>query len=252
MAACCPPGSAPFLKTEYVAQGKVITLPSAGAEVYVAGAPDSPKALVLVPDIYGWNGGRTRALADYFATKGFYTVVAKLLVPALEGGTDGDGFPATAPFSVDFLKTFSWESFKPKLAAIRTHLEAAGHRRSHLLGFCFGGWPSFKALADADLSSFYTCTAVPHPSVQLDKFAFGDDIVTLISAVSSPVLLLPAGNDSAEYDQGGAWCPKGAKSVRFPEMAHGWVVRGDMGDAAVSRDVGRALEEIERFFDEQK
>jgi len=140
-------------------------------------------------------------------------------MPSSDAQQDGDGFPATAPFSLDFLKTFTWEgSFKPKLEAIKAHLAASGVEKAHLIGFCFGGWPVFKTLADAELGDLFASGSVPHPSLQLDQYAFGGNVVDLVAAVRKPVLLLPAGNDSAEYDVGGAWCPKSAESIRFPDM----------------------------------
>ena len=43
------------------------------------------KALVLIPDAFGWNSGRLRNVADYFATEGYYTVVPKIMLPCAEG-----------------------------------------------------------------------------------------------------------------------------------------------------------------------
>ena len=34
----------------------------------------------------------------------------------------------------------------------------------------------------------------------------------------------------------------------FPDMAHGWVPRGDAGEAAVARDVEAALKAATDFF----
>jgi len=52
MAACCPPGSLPFLETSYTPTGGVKDL-SPDVSVYVSGTP-GPTAVVLIPDIYGW------------------------------------------------------------------------------------------------------------------------------------------------------------------------------------------------------
>jgi hypothetical protein len=62
MAACCPPGSLPALSTEYTPAGTTLT--AGGVELYeapVTGMPTS--AVVVFPDIFGWNGGRVRAIA---------------------------------------------------------------------------------------------------------------------------------------------------------------------------------------------
>jgi dienelactone hydrolase len=43
--------------------------------------------------VYGWNGGRIRAIADDYAAAGYLVIIPQLLQPAFEGGTDGDGLP---------------------------------------------------------------------------------------------------------------------------------------------------------------
>ena len=60
---------------------------SDGIEGYVSKPHDSAqgKALVLIPDAFGWNSGRLRNVADYFATEGYYTVVPKIMLPCAEG-----------------------------------------------------------------------------------------------------------------------------------------------------------------------
>ncbi len=99
MSACsCPPGSLKFLENTYATVGKKITLED-GLELYATGQPGA-KAVILVPDVWGWNSGRVRPVADLLAEGGFYVVIPKLLLPNLEGGTDGDGLP---PVCLDHL-----------------------------------------------------------------------------------------------------------------------------------------------------
>jgi carboxymethylenebutenolidase len=227
-----------------------------GVSVYIAGPVDATKAVVIIPDIYGWNGGRTRAVADYYGSQGYRVLVPRILCPPFEGGTDGDGFPGTFgewEKFVPFMQTFNWESsFKPKFVAIKSYLQSTGVTKTSLIVFCFGGWPIFKALADSDLAGdFFVGAAVPHPSVQLDERAFGGDTVTLVASVKQPVLLLPAGNDDAKYDLGGEWCPPNGESVRFPDQTHGWVPRGDVTNDGTARDVDTALGLIDAFFSEK-
>ncbi len=88
---CCPPNSHAYLASDYSEVGQCLVLPG-GVEVYTSGelAPGK-NGILMIPDIWGWHGGRTRNFADQFAEAGYYTVVPKFLVPPLEGGTDGDG-----------------------------------------------------------------------------------------------------------------------------------------------------------------
>lgn len=98
MSHCCPPNAEKYLAPDYTFTGKTHTLAD-GVEFYEAGSPSLKKAVLLIPDIFGWNGGRTRNIADWLAEEGYYTVVPKLLVPAVDGGTDGDG---KSPFIIYF------------------------------------------------------------------------------------------------------------------------------------------------------
>lgn len=52
---CCPPNSLPYLAPDYNTKGSVQSLPN-GYEYYTVGSAASKKALLIVPDIFGWNG----------------------------------------------------------------------------------------------------------------------------------------------------------------------------------------------------
>jgi dienelactone hydrolase len=85
---CCPPNSHGYLAPDYQEVGKTQALPD-GTEFYSSGSPAPGKhAILVVPDIFGWHGGRIRNIADQFAEAGFYAVVPKLLVPSYGPGTD--------------------------------------------------------------------------------------------------------------------------------------------------------------------
>lgn len=88
---CCPPNAEPYLAADYSAVGEIVTLPS-GLKVYSSGkVSDLSRAVIIVPDVFGWNSGRTRNVADLFASHGYLAIVPQLLAPGLDGGTDGDG-----------------------------------------------------------------------------------------------------------------------------------------------------------------
>ncbi len=90
MKGCCPPNAEKYLAPDYKFVGQCHKLAD-GLEYYATGDPKTKKAVLLINDIYGWNGGRTRNIADHLAENGYYTVVPKLLTPPVDGGTDGDG-----------------------------------------------------------------------------------------------------------------------------------------------------------------
>jgi len=88
---CCPPNADKYLAATYDTTGEKVTLPS-GLEVYRSGSASvHKKAVLIISDVWGWNSGRTRNIADMFAEAGYLAIVPKLMTPAFEGGTDGDG-----------------------------------------------------------------------------------------------------------------------------------------------------------------
>lgn len=266
---CCPPNSAPFLAATHVPAGIVIDLPEVSfyRVPAVVGDGEERKALVLCPDIWGWNGGRTRQIADYFASQGFFCVVPQFLVPALEGGTDGDGFPPHFNMALrgaefrPYMATFTFEHFFPRMAATKAYLEGLGFESASFAGFCFGGWLVCRTLCDPELGGgtvrggqlggpFWKSGAIAHPSIHLEEFVFGGKTAELMARVPVPLLLLPAKGDSPNYDApGGEWTsPISCESVRFPEQDHGFVPRGDMGNEATANAVMEALALMTAFL----
>ena len=81
---CCPPDSLPALVTNYETVGTIVDKDF--GSFYAVGTPEGNKPCIIIPDIWGYNGGRTRAVADLVAKTGHYVVVPKVL-PPLEGGT---------------------------------------------------------------------------------------------------------------------------------------------------------------------
>src|SRR4051812_1981352 len=79
---CCPPESWPALKaeSEYQPKGETIKVGKAPNEhaLYVIGKEHAKegKAIVIVPDIFGIDTGRHKAIADTLAEHGFVVVLA--------------------------------------------------------------------------------------------------------------------------------------------------------------------------------
>jgi len=224
-------------------------------EVYQSQVKGSPSAAVIVcPDVWGWNGGRTRAIADALSDAGYVVVVPKLLTPAKDGGTDGDALAPTAQFDMEWVKQFPWEVQKPKLAAIVEYLKQQGITKAAMLGFCYGGHPSMWA--SAEWPDFVTCGIVCHPSMQLEQFAFGGDFLGLVKSVKAPFLIAPAGGDLPMYATDSDFATALAASAKggdclikpYPDMTHGWVPRGDLENEAVARDVELVMEDIFSFL----
>jgi len=251
---CCPPGSYPYLNASYTAKGKIVA--TGAIELYEAPVQGSPaSALIMCPDVWGWNGGRMRAVADSFAAQGYLVVVPKLLAtPALDGGTDGDALPPDGAFSLDWIKNFPWEKQKPKMADVLAYVKSKGVAKVGMMGFCYGGHPTCWTSKD-DAEGLVACGVVFHPSMQLEA-PFGGDVEALLKGVQCPMLIAPAGNDVPMWAEDGAFgqalkaSRRGAEVIfkEYPEMKHGWTVRGDLADAAVARDVEDAMAEATAFL----
>eukprot|EP01038_Epipyxis_sp_PR26KG_P012485 gene12485-16748_t len=206
--ACCPPNSEKYLAVSYAPIGKEISI-NDGYELYTAGNPTESvkQAILMIPDVFGWNGGRARNYADMYAEAGYFTVVPKLLQPALDGGTDGDGLPPTFDFATGqfapYITQITWEGvIRPRIVATIDYLKANGIEKAGINGMCWGGWVALKIFSDPELEGFFTCACVPHPSFQLEGF-FGGTDVSLASKVSKPLLLLPALGDSENLNSNG-------------------------------------------------
>lgn len=263
---CCPPGSAPYLAADHNDQGKVGS--ADGVEYYQVGSGSA--GVLLLPDVWGWNGGRTRALADDLAKAGLNVWVPKLL-PAYQGGTHGDGLPPA--FNVmergDELGPLiggDWNPAQviPKCKKILKAMDAAGIKKKASLGFCYGGWIGIKLSAEFD----FVCGASAHPSVHLEGM-IGGDPVALGKASKCPFAFYPAGvkgqegSDPEIYDADGALFQaleakfKGKNETkRFSTMYHGFVLRGNIKADEFNAGVGdevklkvqECVDDIVRFF----
>lgn len=227
------------------------------AEFYETGAA-GPRAIVLFPDVWGWDSGRTRALADSFAADGFRVYVPKLLDPPLEGGTDGDGLPPGFDLGArgsefgPWITRIPWSGIEPKVEALLEYARASGAETFGTVGICWGGWAAFQlsALAGGAVKAGVTF----HPSCQIEGM-HGGDVKELCGRVRCPFYFMPADGDAPDlYGDDGALVE--ALKARFPstrtrlfgDMKHGWVSRGDTSDAAVKRDVELAMNEAKAYL----
>ena len=121
-------------------------------------------------------------------------------------------------------------------------------------GFCFGGWCVAQSLALQETP--FACGVGIHPSLNVEQI-FGRKDIELAHAVgATPLLLLPARNDSPLVKPAGECVAALAAarsvapdvvSVEFPDMTHGWCSRGDDADPAVARDQKLAIDMTAKF-----
>lgn len=156
---CCPPNALKYLAPDYSYIGKIVTLED-GVEFYESSSSASfQKAVIVIPDIFGWNSGRTRNIADFFAEHGYYAIIPRLLTPPIGGGNDGDGFaydfdrstmiedvrkfpyqgkPALRPLTfIIFSISFVIELLQPRLRSVTSHIKSLGIQKVVILAFCW-------------------------------------------------------------------------------------------------------------------
>ncbi len=78
-----------------------------------------------------------------------------------------------------------------------------------------------------------------------------EDEEEILKAVKCPQMFMPANGDHANTFPDGLGkkvLGDGLEIVPFPDMQHGWSVRGDMKDPKVERDVKKAFNMALTFF----
>ena len=141
---CCPPSALPYLAAKPATKGSKKAID--GVEFYETGA-QSKAAIILFPDVWGWDSGRTRALADAFAEQGYRTYVPKVLQPAFQGGTDGDGLPPDFDLGsrmeefMGWVKTVKWDGIDKKVNALLAYAKAEGATSIGVVGCCWSVVP---------------------------------------------------------------------------------------------------------------
>lgn len=164
------------------------------------------------------------------------------------GVNDFGGFGSTSGKA--FLMKHTWETLEPKIDESIGILKSKGATKFAAVGFCWGSYVIFKLSATGKISAGASC----HPSTRIGPLLFEEAEEDLARAVKCPQLLLPAGNDPENLKEGGELVNivrgKGLQCVttEYPDMVHGWVIRGDASIENVKRDVRKAVDEVTAFF----
>jgi len=228
--------------------GEVVTDASGGRVYLVAPPAPSTMGVVVLYDVMGFDGGRTKQCCDALASMGFHVAM-----PDVYDGTDikekgGFGDPA----AMAWLKGISdFDSLAPRITPSLSLLRSAGATKVGALGFCWGAYPAFKLSAAGLVQACVSC----HPALKIGSMFFGESEseTALASAVQCPQCLMPSGNDSVLLRDGtlstlieaaGFEC----EVLSFPGMEHGWVTRGDLSQPEVQRDCEAALQKAGAFF----
>jgi len=244
MADCCPPNSFPGLVlNDQNTVGAVVTHKS--ATFYSTGnlhESTGRRALITIPDIFGWNSGRTRKIADVMATQlNVLVVVLRSLLSSYKGGEDG--LPADYDFATatdlpelgEWIKSVSqWDaSLKGRVTDLFEYLDSQKCSGVGLVGYCWGGWGT--SVIAANFTERVKCQAIPHPSVEAVEHRHSRDPTILCKRIKCPTFLLPGGNDPDTYRTGGIIfnilkennAASKSSEHEFDAVNHGWVVRSN-------------------------
>jgi dienelactone hydrolase len=257
----------PYLQSENKGEG---TLEKVGdCEYYQTNKVDGKKAILMVPDVWGWNSGRIRALADYISEQGdgFCVVIPKLLDPALNGGTDGDALPpnykpsGNFPEFKAFMATHPFEGvMKQRLTSLIGRLtDTLGMEKIYTIGVCFGSWVTahLATCEEEAISGKLQRGVAVHPSIHLEETIWEKDTVALCSKAKVPTLFMPCANDPDRYREEGDVFEAlktnhldltKCSDFKDADMMHGFFTRGDNGNEAVQHSVERATNEILAYF----
>jgi hypothetical protein len=75
----------PYLSmTSYQTKGSALKLQD-NTEFYASGSPKSKNGIIIIPDFYGWNGGRVRNICDFFGDNDIFCVIPNFSSRGVEG-----------------------------------------------------------------------------------------------------------------------------------------------------------------------
>jgi len=243
---CCPSGSEPDFQTNYTPKGQIENLD--GLPIYTIGQGE--KAIIFAYDIYGFDSGRTKQMCDELAEAGYFVILPDFFRDDGWKSSDMEGFFGFLRLLRRFKRNVgNWDTkgcddFQKR---IYPYLERKGVKKIGMLGTCWGSYYVWKASAEGRISA----GANFHPSLRLKK----QTPVEMARELKCPQLMLLGKNDPENHKEGSEAakvCKEKFGEISefktFPEMKHGWVVRGDIKNANIERDAKIAMDTAIEFF----
>ncbi|KAL3727396.1 hypothetical protein ACJRO7_032168 [Eucalyptus globulus] len=210
----------------------------AGLKTYVTGPSDSKRALLFIPDAFGYEAPKLRKLADKVASAEFFVVVPDFYYgdPVIDVNDPN--------FNIEvWLKNHSpdkgYEDAKPVIAA----LKSKGVSAIGVAGFCWGGMVLVKLAGTEDIQA----AVILHPGCITE-----DEI----RAVKIPTAILGAENDhifpADELKKLGEIMSAKTEFESyvkiFPGVRHGWSVRYNDDDESAVKSAKEAQEDMLNWF----
>ena len=235
---CCPIGSEPESFTNYTPLGSEIKVEN--MKIYTNG-PQTKNSIILIHDIYGYSGGRSKLIVDQLANLGY-----KVYMPDFfRGETMENGLPYLIK-KYNWSKTVKNDLFEKTLKKAKND----GAEKIGLMGFCWGSYVIFNACQEKDkeINGIFEFGVNFHPSLGVFDMLEEADKVEMAENLTCPQFMAVAGNDPDYLRSGGEVFEKLENKFKgdfemwdFPEMKHGFVSRGDVAVCSVRRDVKGAM-----------
>jgi len=246
----------PADNSEYVEKGQVEH--KEGADFYLTGE-GGEVGVIVMPDYWGFNGGRIRSIADHLAQSTNAMVAIPMLLgePCLQGGTDGDGAPpgfdpdANPVELKKWLMLYLWENYEVKIKTVAQHLRQQGAKRIGGVGFGFGAWVTCytsvlcKDMVGAVLASPLAC--------EIEEMNGGDPYV-MATRMGCPALIMHTPTDRKCYHLHGDIYETIKERhdtcdvESFDKMAHGWLLRGDASTASVREGIADGVMALQKYL----
>ena len=244
MASCCPTTAWGELKNpNYKEKGTIVKVDD--MEIYHVGS--GSKCIIWNYTIFGFKGGRTRQMCDFMAEAGYLVILpdyyrGQMCDPSKEG------YGVLNKFIQDKTKwaelQLDWEKRVKPLA------EKLGAKTYGTIGCCWGSYMVIRLCAQVGFKAGISF----HPSHSAIIAGLADENEEdILKEVKSPQMFMPATGDHPNV-----WPDGLSKKVMgdqlsiipFPDMKHGWTMRGNMDDPKVQRDVEKAFNLSLSFFNQ--
>ena len=244
MASCCPTTAWGELKNpNYKEKGMVEKVDD--MEIYHVGS--GPKCIIWNYTVFGFNGGRTRQMCDFMADAGYLVILPDYFRGQMCDPTKDGGRSKLVKFLQDQTKwaelQLDWEKRVKPLA------EKLGAKTYGTIGCCWGSYMVIRLCAQVCFKAGISC----HPSHSAIISGNNENEEDILKEIKSPQIFMPAYGDHPNV-----WPDGLGKKVMgdqlsiipFPEMKHGWTMRGDMDDTKVQRDVEKAFNLCLTYFNQ--